>query len=435
LKRRILKLKYVIKKINFKRSIYFMIKKIFKLPLYFQVIIAIILAIIFGMLFPDLAKKSKIFGDIFIRLIKMCIAPIIFGSVVAGFLANHQTKIAKLGFLSVLYFEIITTLALIYGLAIGKIIDFKNFHYDLASLDKSKLAIASTQHQSLSDFLLNIIPKTIFEAFVSGEILPILLISIIFGIAIRAIKNQVPIAVKAIEELNLITFRIINLLIKLAPIGAFGAMSYSIGEYGINILNNLISFVLIFYLSCLVFILLVFGIILKLCKSSIFKLINHIKEEIFIVLGTCSSETVLPKMLIKMENFGCNKAITAFVLPAGYALNLDGTCIYFTLAIMFISKVFAIDLSLWQILQLMLVLLITSKGAVAVVGSAFITLSATLTMIPAIPAESLLLIFGIDRFMSEARAVTNLIGNACATVVINRVCGEKKLESKNPDLN
>jgi aerobic C4-dicarboxylate transport protein len=410
-----------------------MIKKILKIPLYFQVIIAIIVAIIFGVLFPNLASKSKILGDIFIRLIKMCITPIIFTSIVAGFLANHQTKLGKLSFISVVYFEIITTLALIYGLAIGKIINFKDFHFDLASLNKSKLEIASSHHKSISEFFLNIIPKTIFEAFVSGEILGVLLVSIIFGIVIRGLKNQVPIVIKAIEELNLITFRIVNLLIKLAPIGAFGAMSYTVGEYGINILNNLISFILIFYLACLFFVIMVFGIILKLCKSSIFKLIKHIKEEIFIVFGTCSSETVLPKMLVKMENFGCNKAITTFVLPAGYALNLDGTCIYFTLAIMFISNVFAIDLSLWQILQLMLVLLITSKGAVAVVGSAFITLSATLTMFPAIPPESLLLILGIDRFMSEARAVTNLIGNACATVVINRVCGEKNLKEKKLD--
>lgn len=396
-------------------------KKFLSLPLYHQVIFSVILAIIFGCLFPDLAKKMKILGDIFIRLIKMCIAPIIFGTIVAGFLNNHDTKLGRLSFFSILYFEIITTIALIYGLLIGKIFDFSKFNFELSNLDKSLLQTPEKSPSNFNDFILQIIPKTIFEAFVSGEILPILLISIIFGIAVRSLKNQIPHFVKAIDELNLITFRIINMLIKFAWIGSFGAMSYTVGAYGLNVLNSLIYFVLTFYFCCAIFVLIVFGIVLKLCNRSIFKLLKHIKEEIFIVLGTCSSETVLPRMINKMENFGCKKSIVAFVLPAGYALNLDGTCIYFTMAIMFITQVYNIDLSLFQILQLMLILLITSKGAVALVGSAFITLSATLTMFPTIPPESLLLIFGIDRFMSEARAVTNLIGNATATIVMDKV--------------
>lgn len=408
--------------INFmKEKIIKYLLRIVKMPLYFQVLWAVFLAIIFAIYFPSLAIKTKILGDIFVRLIKMCIAPIIFGTVVAGFVANHDVKLGKLSFFAFIYFEIITTIALIYGLLIGKIIDFGEFHFDLSSLDKSVLASLDKPHQNFGDFIINIIPKTIFEAFISGEILPILLISLIFGCTIRPIKNQVPLFVKAIEEMNIIIFRIINLLIKLAPIGAFGAMSYTISAFGVGVVSNLVYFVLIFYGACAIFILMVFGLILKFCGSSIFKLINHIREEIFIVLGTCSSETVLPKMLNKMESFGCKKSVVAFVLPAGYALNLDGTCIYFTLAICFITHVFGIDLSLMQILQIMLVLLITSKGAVAVVGSAFITLSATLTIIPSIPPESLLLILGVDRFLSEARAVTNLVGNATATVVMDKI--------------
>ncbi len=388
---------------------------------YIQVLIAIALAIIFGIIEPTSAQAMKPFGDAFIKLIKMCIGPIIFCTIVGGFLGEKDLKIGRLSLKSLIYFEIITTLALIIGLLVAFFLKPGNgMNIHIATLDPALLQNFDRPKTSFAEFLVNIIPTTLLKAFVDGEILPILFVALIFGFTLAHIKDKVPNFIKSIEEFNLVVFRIISYIVKLAPIGAFGAMSFTVGKYGIASLFPLIKLMLTFYTTCILFIFIVFGIILKLCKTSIFKLLAHIKEEIFIVLGTSSSETVLPQMLKKMENFGCKKSIVGFVIPAGYSFNLDGTCIYFTMAIIFLAQALNIDLSIWQILQLMFVLLITSKGAAGVVGSAFITLAATLTVFPTIPLASLVLILGIDRFMSEARAITNLIGNATATVAISK---------------
>ncbi len=392
--------------------------KIFK-QTYIQVLLAIAIAIIFGITQPENAQAMKPLGEGFIKLIKMCIGPIIFCTIIGGFIGDSNLKLGRLSLKSLIYFEIVTTLALIIGLAVTYF--FKagsGMNVDVTTLDPTLLSNYNKPKTGFSEFLLNIIPTTLLHAFVDGEILPILFVAIIFGFALAPIKDKVPNFIKAIEEFNLVIFKIISYIVKLAPIGAFGAMSFTIGKYGIASLIPLIKLMGVFYTTCILFIFIVFGIILKICNSSIFKLLSHIKEEIFIVLGTSSSETVLPQMLKKMENFGCKKSIVGFVIPAGYSFNLDGTCIYFTMAIMFLAQALNIDLTLWQILQIMLILLITSKGAAGVVGSAFITLAATLSIFPTLPVASLVLILGIDRFMSEARAITNLIGNATATVAI-----------------
>ncbi len=403
-----------------------------KLPsLYLQVLIAIFFAAIFGVFFPEKAQAMKPLGDGFIKLIKMCIAPIIFCTVVGGIIRDSNLKLGRVGLKMLIYFEVLTTLALVIGLIVIMILKPGNgMNVDLASLDPAALNSYSKQKSGFIDFLLNIIPTTIFHAFVSGEILPILFISLLFGFVIVGIKEQVPLVVKGIEELSNIMLKIMSLLVKLAPIGAFGAMSYTFGKQGMSALLPLLKLMASFYVTCFLFIILVFGFVLKLCKSSIFKLIAHIKEELFLVLGTSSSETALPGLIRKMEKFGCEKSIVGFVIPAGYSFNLDGTCIYFTMAIIFITQAFNVDLSLTQILGIIFVLLITSKGAAGVTGSGFITLAATLSTIPAIPFAGLTLILGIDRFMSEARAITNMIGNATATVAIAKWENEFHPEGK-----
>jgi aerobic C4-dicarboxylate transport protein len=390
-----------------------------KIPLYVQVLIAIFVAAIFGAFFPEMAQKMKPLGDGFIKLIKMCIGPIIFCTVVHGVMTDVKLKIGRLGLKSLIYFEVLTSFALLIGLFVAHYLKpGSGMNADAASIDVSGLGNYKKPQMNFTDFILNIIPDTIFHAFVTADILPILFISLVFGLVLASMKDQVPLLAKGVEELSLVILKIINFIVKLAPIGAFGAMSYTIGKFGFAALLPLLKLMVTFYSTCILFIFIVFGIILKLCGTGIFKLLYHIKEEIFLVFGTSSSETALPSMIKKMEKFGCEKSIVGFVIPAGYAFNLDGTCIYFTMAIMFIAQAFNIDLSLAQILTVIFVLLITSKGAAAVVGSAFVTLAATLSVIDSVPFAGLVLILGIDRFMSEARAVTNLIGNATATVAI-----------------
>lgn len=291
---------------------------------------------------------------------------------------------------------------------------------DVASLDQSALAAYTKPPSGFVEFLLNIIPTTVFEAFTKGEILPILLVAVLFGFALSAVKDQVSSVIRGIEELSEIMFKIISMIMKLAPIGAFGAMSYTVGKYGFAALLPLAKLMICFYLTCVFFVIVILGVILKLCGSSIFKLLSHIKEEIFLVLGTSSSESALPSVMKKMQQFGCPKSIVGLVIPTGYSFNLDGTCIYFTMAIIFIAQAFNIDLTIWQILTVIFILLFTSKGAAGVTGSGFITLAATLSMFDAIPIAGLVLILGIDRFMSEARAITNLIGNATACVAVSK---------------
>jgi aerobic C4-dicarboxylate transport protein len=397
------------------------LKKI-RTSLYLQVLIAVIFAIIFGIFSPQAAQNMKPLGDGFIALIKMCVPPIIFCTIVSGIVGGADLKkIGKVGLKTLIYFEVLTTIALVIGLAVSHFIALgKGMNIDVATLDPNTVAAYVKPHSGFVEFLLNIIPTTIFQAFVSGEILPILLVAILFGFALSALENRSKLVIEGIHEISEILFKIISFIMKLAPIGAFGAMSFTIGKYGIDALAPLAKLMLAFYATCILFVICVLGLVLKICGSSIFKLLSHIKEEIFLVLGTSSSESALPGVMKKMENFGCPKSIVGLVIPAGYSFNLDGTCIYFTMAIIFIAQAFNIELSAAQLLSIIFILLFTSKGAAGVTGSGFVTLAATLSVVHTIPLAGLAIILGIDRFMSEARAITNLIGNATACVAVSK---------------
>lgn len=396
-----------------------------KIPLYFQVLIAIIFAIIFGIIDPERAQAMKPLGDVFVKLIKMCVSPLIFTTIVIGIVDSFDLKkIGKLGLKALIYFEVLTTFALLIGFAVTQIIKpGSGMNIDPATLDVEAIRPYAAQnlgHQNFGDFLINIIPTSIFQPFVSGDILSVLFVAIVFALALASINKRPELIIQGIHQLKEIIFKVISFIIKLAPIGAFGAMSFTIGKYGSASLLPMIKLMICFYATCALFILIVFGILLKLCGYSIFKLLSYIKEEIFLVFGASSSEAALPSLMKKMEEFGCKKSVVSLVIPTGYSFNLDGTCIYFTMAIAFIAQALNIDLSFGHFLGIIAVLLITSKGAAGVAGTAFITLAATLTLIPDIPISGLVLILGIDRFMSEARAVTNLIGNATAVLVIDK---------------
>jgi len=400
--------------------------------LYLQVLIAVILAVIFGYFFPEQAIQMKPFGDGFIKLIKMLIGPIIFCTIVLGLIGMECPKqMGRLGIKMLIYFEVMTTLALIIGYVVSYIVKpGEGMNIDPSSLSGEGLKeyIKTATEHDFIDFILNIIPTTIFSAFVNGEILPILFISLIFGFSLAALKNQCPNIISGIEQFSQILFKIIALIMRLAPIGAFGAMSYTIGKYGIYSLHQLFCLMISMYITCILFIFVVFGIITKICGINIWSLIKYIKEEIFLVLGTASSESALPSIIRKLEHLGCKKSVVGVVVPAGYSFNLDGTCIYFTMAIVFLSQALNINLSLSQELGIIFVLLLTSKGAAAVAGSGFITLVATLSVSNLIPVAALTIILGIDRFISEARAITNLIGNCVATIFIAR--WEKSIDIK-----
>ncbi|MBP7710395.1 MAG: C4-dicarboxylate transporter DctA [Rickettsiales bacterium] len=396
--------------------------------LYIQVLFAVILAIIFGLFFPEAAQAMKPLGDGFIKLIKMCVPPVIFCTIVLGIVGGADLKkVGKVGLKTLVYFEILTTVALVIGLAVAHFLKpGSGMNIDAATLDAAAVASYVKPHSSFVDFLLNVIPTTIFQAFVSGEILPILLVAILFGFALSAVKERAKLVISGIHEISEILFKILSYLMKLAPLGAFGAMSFTVGKYGVEALAPLAKLMGAFYLTCILFVILVLGGVLKICGSNIFKLIRHIKDEIFLVLGTSSSESALPGLMTKMEAFGCPKSIVGLVVPSGYSFNLDGTCIYFTMAIIFIAQAFNIELTSTQLLSVILILLFTSKGAAGVTGSGFVTLAATLSVVHTIPLAGLALILGIDRFMSEARAITNLVGNATACVAVSKWEGEFK---------
>ena len=392
--------------------------------LYLQVLIAVLIAIIFGHFFPDQAVLARPLGDGFIKLIKMLIGPIIFCTIVLGLVGMEDIKeMGRLGLKMLIYFEVMTTLALVIGYVVAHLIKpGAGMNIDPATLSVEGLQqytkIAADTH--IVDFVLNIIPTTIFSAFVNGEILPILFVSIIFGSALSALEKQCPNIIIGIEQLSCILFKIVSMVMRLAPIGAFGAMSYTVGKYGIASLNQLGFLMISFYATCILFIFVIMGIVAKICGVNIWKLLKYIKEEIFLVLGTSSSESALPLIMKKLENLGCKKSVVGVVVPAGYSFNLDGTCIYFTMAIIFIAQAFNIELSAAQLLSIIFILLFTSKGAAGVTGSGFVTLATTLSVVHTIPLAGLAIILGIDRFMSEARAITNLIGNATACVAVSK---------------
>ena len=390
--------------------------------LYVQVLGAIACGILLGHFFPETGAAMKPLGDTFIKLIKMLIAPIIFCTVVHGIASmEDMKKVGRVGLKALIYFEVMTTVALIIGLFVVNLWQpGAGMNVDPASLDTKAIAAytAKAAEQSTLDFFLHIIPATVVGAFADGEILQILFFSILFAFALQFLGERGKPLLHIIDQTAHVFFGIVGIIMKVAPIGAFGAMAFTIGKYGVGTLVALGSLMAGFYATCLIFVIVVLGLVCRLCGFSIFKFIRYIKEELLIVLGTSSSESVLPRMLAKMENLGAEKSVVGLVIPTGYSFNLDGTCIYLTMAAVFLAQATNTDLSLAQELGLIGVLLVTSKGAAGVTGSGFIVLAATLASLGTVPVASIALILGVDRFMSEARALTNLIGNGVATVVV-----------------
>jgi len=396
--------------------------------LYFQVIVAIVIGVLLGHFYPATGEAMKPLGDGFIKLIKMIIAPIIFCTVVVGIAGmEDMKKVGKTGGYALLYFEIVSSVALIVGLTIVNVVQpGAGMNIDPATLDTKGVAAYTKpgQMQSTTDFLLNIIPSTVVDAFAKGEILQVLLFAVLFGFALHRFGGRGTLVFDWIEKASHVLFTIVGYIMRVAPIGAFGAMAFTIGKYGVGSLLSLGKLMGTFYLTCLVFILIVLGLIARFHGFSILKFIRYIKEELLIVLGTSSSESVLPRMIAKMENLGVKKSTVGLVIPTGYSFNLDGTSIYLTMAAVFVAQATNTPMTLGQQITLLTVLLLTSKGAAGVTGSGFIVLAATLSAVGHVPVAGLALILGIDRFMSESRALTNLIGNGVATVVVGKWCGE-----------
>jgi len=401
-------------------------KHVFK-SLYFQVIVGILVGIICGIYYPDFAVKLKPLGDAFIKLIKMVIAPLIFSSIVIGIAGMQDTKkVGKIGLTSIIYFEIMTTIALIIGLVfVNWIQPGTGMNADPASLDVSSIShyiSESKKPHGFMDFIIGIIPDNVIAAVASDNMFQVLVFAVLFGIGMTKIgqKASEPV-LHVLQSFLKVLFSIIKMIMYLAPIGAMGAMGFTIGKFGIQALSKLGMLMLSFYLTCFIFVVIVIGAVLYFyLKVNVFKFLKYIKEEILIVLGTSSSESALPGIMQKMEDAGCAKPVVGLVIPTGYSFNLDGTSIYLTMAAVFISQALNMHLSLEQEITLLLVLLLTSKGAAGVTGSGFVTLAATLPVVGHVPVESVALIFGVDRFMSEARAITNLIGNSAATLVISK---------------
>jgi aerobic C4-dicarboxylate transport protein len=407
--------------------------------LYFQVICAIIIGVLLGYFYPSTGEAMKPLGDGFIKLIKMMIAPIIFCTVVVGIAGmEDMKKVGKTGGLALLYFEVVSTVSLVIGLVLINLLQpGAGMNIDPAQLDTKAIA-AYTKPGALTsptDFILHIIPDTIVGAFATGEILQVLLFAILFGFALHKFGGRGTLVFDWIERTSHVLFAIVGYIMRVAPIGAFGAMAFTIGKFGVASLLSLGKLMGTFYLTCLLFVFVVLGLIAWYHGFSIFKFVRYIKEELLIVLGTSSSESVLPRMMVKMENLGVNKSTVGLVIPAGYSFNLDGTSIYLTMAAVFIAQATNTHLTLMHELTLLGVLILTSKGASGVTGSGFIVLAATLGSVENVPVAGLALILGIDRFMSEARSLTNLVGNGVATVVVGKWCGELDVDRMNRVLN
>jgi len=398
----------------------------FYASLYVQVLIAIAIGVLLGHFWPHTGEAMKPLGDGFIKLIKMLIAPIIFCTVVLGIAGmEDMKKVGKTGALALIYFEVVSTVSLIIGLVIVNVVKpGAGMNVDPATLDAKAVAqyASSDSMKGVADYLLNIIPTSVVDAFAKGDILQVLLFSVLFGFALHAIGRE-NVLFQFVEKLSKVLFGIVGIIMKLAPIGAFGAMAFTIGKYGVGTLASLGKLMICFYATCLLFIFGVLGLVARAHGFRITRFVRYIKEELFIVLGTSSSESVLPRMITKMENLGVQKSVVGLVIPTGYSFNLDGTSIYLTMAAVFIAQATNAHLDLMHQITLLLVLLLTSKGAAGVTGSGFIVLAATLSAVGHVPVAGVALILGIDRFMSEARALTNLIGNGVATLVVGKWCG------------
>lgn len=402
-----------------------------KSRLYLWVLLAIFSGGILGYLDAEHAVLLKPLGDGFINLIKMLIAPVVFCTVVLGIAgAGDMKKAGRVGVKALLYFEVVSTFALALGVLVANLLrPGHGFNVDPATLDAQAVSgyVEQARHRTTAEFLLHIIPKTFTDAFTgSGDLLQVLLVAVLFGFALQQMGSAGRLVYKFIEECAHIFFAMMNVIMKLAPLGAGAAMAFTIGKYGVEALKPLAALMGCFYLTCGLFVMGILGSIAAMTGFNIFKLLGYIKEELLLVLGTSSSESALVPLMNKLENLGCSRSVVGLVVPSGYSFNLDGTNIYLTMAALFVAQALNIELTLTQQLTLLLVAMLTSKGASGVTSAGFITLAATLAVVPAVPVAALSLILGIDRFMSEARAITNMIGNAVATIVISH--SERELD-------
>jgi aerobic C4-dicarboxylate transport protein len=414
-------------------------KKKFYQVLYIQVLMAIIVGVLLGYFYPSLGEQMKPLGDGFIGLIKMIIAPVIFITITVGIASmNDMKKVGRVAGKAFIYFLTFSTLALILGLIVSNIVQpGKGLNIDPSTLKASSISqyVNKAHDSSLINFIFEIIPKTLVSPLTGDNILQVLLIAILFGIAISLTMPKSKLVLDFMEALAHPVFKIVSILMKLAPIGAFGAIAFTIGKYGIESIGNLLALVITFYTTSLFFVIVVLGAVAKYNGFSIFKFLKYIKDELLLVLGTSSSEAALPALMQKMEKAGCAKSIVGLVVPTGYSFNLDGTNIYMTLAALFIAQACNIHLPLSSQIVLLLVAMLSSKGAAGVSGAGFITLAATLAVVPEVPIAGMTLILGIDRFMSECRALTNMTGNAVATVVVARWEGQLDKEKLHAALN
>ncbi|WP_294280743.1 dicarboxylate/amino acid:cation symporter [uncultured Sphingomonas sp.] len=392
--------------------------------LYFQVVVAIVLGAVIGHFWPAFGESLKPLGDGFIKLVKMIIAPVIFLTVVTGIAGMRELgSVGRVAGKAFFYFITVSTFALIVGLIVANVVQpGAGMNIDPSTLKVGSIAeyTAKAHETTITGFLLGIIPDTLISAFTQGNILQVLMVAILFGISMALVGEPVRPLLTALERISVVVFRMVGILMRAAPIGAFGAIAFTIGKYGVGSLVNLGALVATFYLTSILFVVVVLGTIARLNGFSVLKLIRYLKAELLLVLGTSSSEAALPNLLVKMEKAGCEKSVVGLVVPTGYSFNLDGTNIYMTLAALFIAQACGVDLSLWQQLALLLVAMLSSKGAAGVTGAGFITLAATLSIVPDVPVAGMALILGVDRFMSECRSLTNFIGNAVATVVVAR---------------
>jgi len=410
-------------------------KKLYE-HLYFQVLCGMIIGVLLGYFYPQAASAMKPLGDAFIKLIRMVIAPIIFCTVVHGIASmSDLKKVGKVALKALIYFEAVTTLALVVALVVVNVWQpGVGMNIDPSAIDTKPIQVYTTKagQQSTVEFFLHVIPGTVVGAFAEGEILQVLFFSVLFGFALSFLGERGKPALHIIELVSHTFFRIVGIIMKAAPIGAFGAIAFTVGTYGIGSLLSLGKLVFGFYFTCLFFVFVVLGTIARLAGFSLIKLMRYIKEEILLCFATTSSEVVLPRMLVKLENLGCEESVVGLVIPTGYSFNLDGTCLYLVTAAVFLAQATNTPLGIEQQLGLIGILLLTSKGAAGVTGAAFIVLAATLASVGTIPVASIALILGIHRFMSEALVPTNLIGNAVATIVVckwEKALDETKLQS------
>ena len=392
--------------------------------LYVQVIFAIIVGILLGYFFPEFGESLKPLGDAFIKLVKMIIAPVIFLTVVTGIAGmNDMKSVGRVAGKAMLYFLTFSTLALVVGMGIANIIQpGAGLNIDPTTLQSAKVSeyVSKAQESSMIAFFMNIIPTTVLSPLTEGNILQVLFVSVLFGISLASVGERGKPITDLLQVAAAPMFKLVSIVMKVAPIGALGAMAFTIGKYGLHSISHLMLLIVTFYITSILFVLLILGAVARYNGFSIVGLIRYIKDELWLVLGTSSSEAALPNLMQKMEAAGCKKSVVGLVVPTGYSFNLDGTNIYMTMAALFIAQATNTDLTIGQQITLLLVAMLSSKGAAGVTGAGFITLAATLSVVPGLPVEGMALILGIDRFMSECRALTNFIGNACATIVVAR---------------